>query len=233
MRILGIIPARGGSKGIKKKNIKLLGDKPLIGYTIDAVNDSKLLDKTILTSDDDEIIKVAEDLGLEVPFKRPSNLATDESPTIDTVIHAIEYYKSKNITFDAICLLQVTNPFRTGEFIDNAIQKFTESNTDSLLSVLEVPHEYNPHWTFEENDKGHLKISTGESEIVSRRQNLPKAYHRDGLIYIVKTDVVINQKSLYGNTISYIESNKKRHVNIDTMEDWRKAESILKRFNSY
>lgn len=233
MRILGIIPARGGSKGIKKKNIKLLEDKPLIGYTIDAVNDSKLLNKTILTSDDDEIIKVAEVLGLEVPFKRPSNLATDQSPTIDTVIHAIEYYKTQNITFDAICLLQVTNPFRTGKFIDDAIRKFIDSNTDSLVSVLEVPHEYNPHWTFEENDKSHLKISTGELEIISRRQNLPKSYHRDGSIYIVMTDVVINQKSLYGNTISYIESDKKKHVNIDTMEDWKKAEGILNSFNSH
>jgi len=231
MKILGIIPARGGSKGIKKKNIKLLGDKPLIGYTIDAVNDSKLLDKTILTSDDDEIIKVAQNLGLEVPFKRPSNLATDESPTIDTIIHVIEYYKSQNINFEAICLLQVTNPFRTGKFIDDAIRKFENSNSDSLISVLEVPHEYNPHWTFKENDEGHLKISTGESEIISRRQNLPKSYYRDGSIYIVKTDVVINQKSLYGNTISYIESDKVKHVNIDTMEDWEKAEKLIIKLN--
>lgn len=231
MKILGIIPARGGSKGIKRKNIKVLGNKPLICYAIDAANDSNLLDKTILSSDDDEIIDVAKKYGLEVSFKRPNHLATDESPTIDTIIHVLKHFESKNIHFDAICLLQVTNPFRTGKFIDEAIQKFINSDADSLISVLEVPHEYNPHWTFKDDENGHLKISTGESTIISRRQNLPMTFHRDGSIYITKTDVILNQKSLFGTKISYIISDKKTHVNIDTIEDWKKAENIFKSIN--
>ena len=227
MKILGIIPARGGSKGIPKKNIKLLGDKPLIAYTTLAAQESKLLSDIILSSDSDEIIAIAKTYGLKVPFKRPKELATDKSPTIATVIHALNHFKAIGIEFDAVCLLQVTNPFRTSEFIDEAIKKFKDSQADSLVSVLPVPHEFNPHWTFEENTNGHLKISTGESEFISRRQDLPKTYYRDGAIYLTKVNTILNQKSLYGKSIAYIESDIKRHVNIDTMEDWEKAEKIL------
>ena len=189
MRILAIIPARGGSKGVPKKNSKLLGGKPLIAYTIQAAQNSKLITDIIVSTDSDEIIKIVQDYGLEVPFKRPANLATDESPTILTIIHALEYFKSRGIQYDAVCLLQVTNPFRTNEFIDKSIEKFKNSNTDSLVSVLKVPHEFNPHWVFEKKEDGNLKISTGESKIISRRQDLPTAYFRDGSIYITKTEV--------------------------------------------
>ncbi len=229
MNILAIIPARGGSKGVPGKNIKLLVGKPLIAYTIEAVQKATLLTELILSSDNDAIIQVAKDYGLEVPFKRPSSLATDESPTILTVLHALDYYTSKGIYFDAVCLLQVTNPFRTSEFIDRAVEKFINSKADSLISVLKVPHEFNPHWVFEGNDEGNLAISTGEPEIISRRQDLPNAYYRDGSIYITKTEVLLNQKSLYGKSIAYIEADELRHVNIDTMGDWEMAEKMLKK----
>ena len=228
MKVLAIIPARGGSKGVPGKNIKMLGGKPLIAYTIQAAQQAKLLTDIILSTDSDEIIQVAKTYGLNVPFKRPASLATDESPTILTVLHALEYFSAKGIAFDAVCLLQVTNPFRTSEFIDQAIEKFKNLKADSLISVLKVPHEFNPHWVFEENAAGNLKISTGVSEIISRRQELPTAYYRDGSIYITKTEVLLNQQSLYGKSIAYIEADGTRHVNIDTMEDWAKAEKILK-----
>jgi len=231
MKILGIIPVRGGSKGVPKKNIRLLNGKPLIQYTSDVALSSNYLDQVIVSTEDDEIEKVARGLGLEVPFKRPNELATDESPTILTLIHALEYYKCKGIFYDAVCLLQVTNPFRTSEFIDKAIEKFRNVKSDSLLSVLKVPHEYNPHWIFEVKESGNLKISTGESEIISRRQELPTCYYRDGSIYITKTKVLLNQKSLYGKSISYIESDESRHVNIDTMKDWVRAEELAINLN--
>jgi len=227
MKVLAIIPARGGSKGVPNKNIKLLGGKPLIAYTIEDAKNAKGITQLILSSDNDKIIKIANDYGLEAPFKRPVNLATDESPTILTVIHALNYFKEKGIEFEAVCLLQVTNPFRTSEFIDKAIEKFKNSKADSLISVLEVPHEFNPHWVFEKNAKGNLEISTGESELISRRQDLPVSYYRDGSIYITKTEVILNQQSLYGKSIAYIEADKTTHVNIDTMEDWEKAVQML------
>tara|TARA_R110001583_G_scaffold162719_1_gene314983 strand:- start:39454 stop:40152 length:699 start_codon:yes stop_codon:yes gene_type:complete len=229
MRVLAIIPARGGSKGVPKKNSKLLGIKPLIAYTIQAAQNSKLVTDIIVSSDSDEIIKIAQDYGLKVPFKRPAKLATDESPTILTIIHALEYFKLKGIQYDAVCLLQVTNPFRTAEFIDKAIEKFKNSNTDSLVSVLKVPHEFNPHWVFETKQDGNLKISTGESEIISRRQDLPTAYFRDGSIYITKTEVILNQNTLYGKSIAYIEADWTTYVNIDTMEDWDKAVKMVEK----
>jgi CMP-N-acetylneuraminic acid synthetase len=115
--------------------------------------------------------------------------------------------------------------------LDEALQKFINKNTDSLFSVQEVPHEYNPHWTFEVNVKGNLQIATGEDNIISRRQELPIAYHRDGSIYITKTNVIESQNSLYGKSTSYIKSPKEFYVNIDTQEDWQKAELIFKNNN--
>ncbi|RTZ08654.1 cytidylyltransferase domain-containing protein [Flavobacterium sp. GSP6] len=228
MRILGIIPARGGSKGVPGKNIKLLNGKPLLQYTAEIALDSKLLTAVILSSDDQQIITVAKSLGIQVPFIRPEELAQDATPTIDVIIHALEWYDKQDISFDAVCVLQVTSPIRTVEFLDDAIQKFITSDCDSLVSVQKVPHEYNPHWTFELNSEGNLKISTGEGQIISRRQELPNAYHRDGSIYIMKTEVLLQQHSLYGKSISFIESTPEFYVNIDTLTDWDRAEQMIK-----
>lgn len=227
MRILGLIPARGGSKGVPRKNIKLLAGKPLLQYTSEVAQKCKYINTLILSSEDEEIIEVAKSLGVEVPFKRPTNLALDASPTLPVILHALEFYKKQNVFFDAVCLLQTTSPFRTINFLDKAIETFIEKGTDSLFSVQEVPHEYNPHWVFEVNEDKTLKIATGEKKIISRRQELPKAFHRDGSIYITKTDVLLGQKSLYGNSISYVESPKEWYVNIDTLDDWHKAEILV------
>lgn len=227
MRIVAIIPARGGSKGVPGKNIKLLNGKPLLEYTSEIALKSKYLTEIILSTEDDVITEVGKGLGLKIPFKRPAELALDTTPTIDVIIHALEWYKKQNIFFDAVCLLQVTSPFRTVDFLDKAVEKFIEKDADSLVSVQQVPHEYNPHWTFEENDQGNLKIATGEIEIIKRRQELPIAYHRDGSIYIVKTNVVLEQHSLYGNSTAFIESEPNHYVNIDTLEDWKKAEEMI------
>lgn len=225
MKVLAIIPARGGSKGVPGKNIKNLGNKPLLAYTIDAANQSKLLTKVILSTDDKDIIACAKNYNVEIPFIRPEHLATDTAKSIDVVQHAVQFMESKGEFFDAICLLQATSPFRENGIIDLAIQKFIDTDADALISVLPVPHEYNPHWTFEVNESGSLKIATGENEIISRRQDLPIAYHRDGAIYITKTEF-IKKGTFYGNTLTYIESDPNLHVNIDTLLDWEKAEEI-------
>ena len=227
MRILAIIPVRGGSKGVPGKNIKLLGGKPLLAYTSELALQSKYLTEVIVSTEDEPIGEVAKSLGVQVPFMRPMALAQDDTPTIDVLIHALEWYKNQTIFFDAVCLLQVTSPIRTLEFLDKAIEKFIISGCDSLVSVLKVPHEYNPHWTFEVNAEGNLKIATGEAEIIPRRQELPTAYHRDGSIYITKTDVLLKEHSLYGKSTAFIESDPDFYVNIDTMEDWEKAEEMI------
>ena len=232
MQILGLIPARGGSKSIPKKNIKILKGKPLIQYTVEAANNSKQLTHVILSSDDQDIINVAKELELDVPFIRPKHLAEDASPTLDVVQHALKFYNEKGVSFDAVCLLQVTSPFKTGKFIDDAINKFVKSGCDALVSVQKVPDEYNPHWVFKENKEGQLKLVTGEKKIIPRRQDLPKVYHRDGLIYITKTNVLLEQNSLYGSKLAYIKSPFNHTINIDTMDDWKQAEAFLNSKNT-
>jgi CMP-N-acetylneuraminic acid synthetase len=229
MKILAIIPARGGSKGIPGKNTKLLNGKPLMSYTSEIALQSHYLTEVIVSTEDKQIVEVAERLGIKVPFVRPMALAEDHTPTLDVIIHALQWFKKQTIFFDAVCLLQVTSPFRTVDFLDKAIVKFIESGCDSLVSVQKVPHEYNPHWTFEANAEGSLKIATGEAEIISRRQDLPPAYHRDGSIYITKTEVLLNGHSLYGKSTTFIESEPDFYVNIDTMKDWEKAEEMIQK----
>ncbi len=232
MKILAIIPARGGSKGVPKKNIKLLGEHSLLYYSFQSASQSVLLNKIILSSDDKEIIDVAKKLGLEVPFIRPENLALDTTSSIEVVQHAIDFFEKKGEIFDAICLLQPTSPFRKKGFIDQAIEMFIEKNTDALISVLKVPHEFNPHWTFLSNDNNILSIATGEKEIIKRRQDLPNAYFRDGSVYITKVEV-IKKGSFYGESLSYLESDPDFYANIDTLEDWNKAEEKLSKISTF
>nr|WP_315145690.1 acylneuraminate cytidylyltransferase family protein [uncultured Flavobacterium sp.] len=227
MKILAIIPARGGSKGVPGKNIKLLGGKPLLAYTSEIALQSNYLTAIMVSTEDESIAVVAKNLGIIVPFVRPLALAQDDTPTIDVIIHALQWYEKQTIFFDAVCLLQVTSPFRTLAFLDKAIEKFIASGCDSLVSVQKVPHEYNPHWAFEVNEDGNLKIATGEDHIISRRQELPMAYHRDGSIYITKTEALLAAHSLYGKSTAFIESDPEFYVNIDTMEDWEKAEKMI------
>jgi CMP-N-acetylneuraminic acid synthetase len=228
MKTLAIIPARGGSKGVPGKNKKILHGKPLIQYSIDAALESEHIAEVLVTTDDDQIVTLAKSLGANVPFVRPKNLAEDATPTLPVIQHAVSFLEKEGKHFDAICLLQPTSPFRPKGFLDKALKTFQEKQTDALVSVLEVPHQYNPHWTFEANEHGILQIATGEKNIITRRQELPKAYHRDGSIYITKTSVLMEENSLYGNSLAYIVSDEKFYVNIDTLEDWEKATELAK-----
>jgi CMP-N,N'-diacetyllegionaminic acid synthase len=227
MKILGLIPARGGSKGVPRKNIKMLAGKPLLAYTAEPALKVKSISKVILSTDDPEIAAVGMQLGLEVPFLRPSELALDTTPTLPVVQHALNFLKFQNEVYDAVCLLQPTNPLRNISDIEASIEKFISGNYDSLFSMLEVPHEHNPFWTFLENDHGFLRLSTGGTEPIPRRQLLPKAYHREGSIYITRTEVILEKNSLFGERIGGYLMETECPVNIDTLEDWEKAEEYL------
>lgn len=229
MKILGLIPARGGSKEIPNKNKKLLNGKPLLQYTIEAAQAARTLDRVVFSSEDKTLNELAKKLGVEVPFIRPDYLAIDSAGSLEVVQHAIRSLSKLGEEYDAVCLLQVTTPFRTPKDIDRAIEKFTKENTDALISVQKVPYQYNPHWVFEITDNGKLKIATGDTIIIKRRQELPEAYVRDGAIYITKTEILLNQQSFFGKSTSFIETNSKFFVNIDTPEDWTRAEEIAKR----
>lgn len=233
MRILGLIPARGGSKGIPRKNIKVLQGKELIRYSIEVALACPLLDQVMVSTEDQEIAKLSVAAGAEVPYLRPASLAADDSPTIDTLIHALNYFEENNNSFDAICLLQPTVPFRDLSDLNAAIQKFIDSKADSLITVREVPHVYNPHWIYEKNKKtGYLHLAMGEEKIIARRQELPKAYHRDGSVYITKKEVILFQQSIYGKKIVHHMMENSPNINIDTMADWEQAVSYAKEFNT-
>jgi len=230
MKILGVIPARGGSKGVPGKNIKILGGKPLIQYTLEAAQQSKLITKIIVSTDSEEISMCARSLGIEVPFLRPALLAQDHSPTLPVVQHALNFFLEQGEYYDGVCLLQVTSPFRIPGFIDHAIERFIDLKCDGMISVLPVPTEYNPHWLFEPTQDGFLKIATGESTIISRRQDLPQAYFRDGSVYITRREIVMENQSLYGKNLGYVVNDPKWHVNIDTPEDWLEAETKVVKY---
>ena len=227
MNIIGIIPARGGSKGIPGKNIKTLDHKPLIAFTIESALESNYLSKVFLNSEDEQILQEGEKYAIE-NYKRPFQLAQDETTSIAVIKEQLQNLSQDNQNIDAICLLQPTTPFRRKNLIDDAITKFKAGNYDSLISVREIPHEYNPYWAFSNCD-GTLELTVERKQIVSRRQDLPKTYHRDGAIYITKTEVILEQNSFFGNKTGFIDTTEDPNVNLDTMEDWKKAEELIKK----
>ena len=226
MKPLIVIPARGGSKGVPRKNIKVLGDKPLIQYTIDAakgVFDDKFI---CVSTDDTEIKSVVEQLGLKVPFLRPNELASDTAGTYEVLLHAISYYESKGYFPDTLILLQPTSPFRTSAHIKEALKLYHES-IDMVVSVKET--KANPYYIlFEEDRNGYLK-KTKEANF-TRRQDCPKVWEYNGAIYI------INVKALKEKTISQFtkvckfEMDETSSHDIDTLLDWKIAEIILQDF---
>lgn len=226
MRILGLIPARGGSKGVPRKNIRPLAGKPLLAWSIEAALASAQLAQVVVSTEDEEIAAAAKQHSAQVPFMRPAELASDAASSLDTVIHAVETLGADQ--FDAVCLLQPTVPFRAAGAIDAAIERFSASGADSLVSVRPIPHQYNPHWALvpTENEQ-HLQIATGEAELISRRQELPPAYYRDGSIYLTKTTVLLQQRSLYGASMAYLVNDSAPNINIDTEADWQAAETWI------
>jgi CMP-N,N'-diacetyllegionaminic acid synthase len=198
VRVLGIIPARGGSKGIPRKNLALIAGRPLIAYTIDAAKQATRLTELIVSTDDQEIADVARTLGVEVPFIRPAELAQDDTPTVAVVQHACKFLLEMNRHYDAICILQPTSPQRSEKLIDECVRKFRDSDADSLVTVVRVPQQYNPMWVYWKRGQDELELVTGGIEPIPRRQMLPSAFIRDGRVYLARTAAIQSQGSLYG-----------------------------------
>jgi N-acylneuraminate cytidylyltransferase len=222
MKVLGIIPARGGSKGIPRKNIVDVNGKPLIAYTICEAKKSKYISRLILSSDDKEIISVANSWGCEAPFVRPKEIAQDDTPGIDLVLHAIRNLEEK---FDYIVLLQPTSPLRIGEDIDGCIDKCIQEKVDSCVSVCLV--DKSPYWMYELDDKCHIKPLIPADKMGSTRQSLPPVYVLNGAVYVARCDWLLQQKSFIGkNTCAYVMP-KQRSLDIDTENDLFVFKSVL------
>lgn len=211
---LAVIPARGGSKGVPRKNIKELAGKPLIAWTIEEAKKSKFIDRVILSSEDLEIIEVAKQYGCEVPFVRPDELAKDTTSGMEPVLHAIAQCPG----YEYVILLQPTSPLRTVEDIDGAIEMMLEKKADYCVSVTES--ETSPYWMYIMNEEGFINPLIKQENFVVRRQDLSEVYHLNGAVYVACIEGLKKKKSfLNEETIAYVMP-KNRSMDIDTEEDF-------------
>lgn len=211
--ILGIIPARGGSKGVPRKNIRNIAGKPLISWTIEEAKKSKYIDRLILSSEDEEIISVAKTWGCEVPFIRPLELARDDTPGIEPVLHALKMCSG----YDYVVLLQPTSPLRSNIDIDKCIELCIENNANSSVSVNEP--DKSPYWMYNLDADGRMHQLIDTELSYTRRQELPKTYVLNGAVYVARAKWLLENKTfITEKTIAYIMP-KERSLDIDTELD--------------
>lgn len=224
--VLIIIPARGGSKGIPRKNIKPLNGKPLIYYAIDTARAITADENICVSTDDEEIKSVVEAYGLEVPFLRPDELSTDTAGTYEVLLHALDYYQKQGRQYKTVLLLQTTSPFRTIEQVKEALALYDQSDADMVVSVKECPA--NPYYNvFEEDGNGYLHVCKGDGNIF-RRQDAPKVYEYNGAIYIMSARTLKRtHMHKMPHRVKYV-MDAKSSFDLDTMGDWQMAEMMLK-----
>jgi CMP-N-acetylneuraminic acid synthetase len=232
LKVLGIITARGGSKGIPGKNLKLLAGKPLLAYTVDTARRSGALDRVILSTEDEAIATAGRDLGCDVPFIRPLDLAQDDTPHLPVIQHATRWMQERiNYQPDAVMILQPTSPLRTVEDIAAAVALLDTSGADSVLSVNEVPVHAHPMRTLRLDATGHAVLFVSGDPVrkrINRRQDLPPAWVMNGAIYACRTRVLFDaEPGLYGTRVVAYRMPADRSISIDDLEDWHAAERAL------
>ncbi len=218
-KVLAVIPARGGSKGIPRKNVAPLAGKPLVAWTIEAARASRYIDRTILSSDDAQIIEVARAFGCEAPFVRPAELARDDTPGTAPVTHALHRLEG----FDYVVLLQPTSPLRAPEDIDGCIERCLAAGAPACVSVTAPSHH--PHWTFTLDAAGRLRALFATP--AARRQDLPPAYAINGAVYVAAVPAFLREPEfLTPETVAFVMP-EGRSIDIDTPDDFAVAECLL------
>ncbi len=226
---LAVVTARGGSKSIPRKNLALLAGKPLIQHSIEPALQSDRTDRVIVSTDDEEIARIATEAGADVPFLRPAELAQDDTPTLPVLKHLLdELQKSRGYRPDAVILLQPTSPLRTKHHIDESLAIFDQHRPDSVVSVVEVPHNFNPV-SIMKLETGRLKpYLGGEGTRLLRRQEKPVVYARNGpAILISSVTTLMDHDSLYGETVMPYLMSLRDSLDIDAQEDLELAELLL------
>lgn len=225
-KILAIIPARGGSKGLKDKNIKILNGKPMIAYTIEAAKKSEIFKDIIVSTDSEEYADISIEYGAKVPFLRPDYLSKDETKTNDVIEYTINELKAKGQEYDCFMILQPTSPLRKGLDITNALDIMIEKDANSVVSIC--LSEHNPRYMNVLDDSLSMDSFLPEN-IKTRRQELPEYYRLNGAIYISKVDYFLQYKDLYEkNSYAYIMG-KASSVDVDDQLDFEWAEYLLKK----
>lgn len=225
-KILCVIPARGGSKGLPGKNIKELADKPLIAYTIEHAKQSKYIDRVIVSTESYEIAQISKTFGAEIPFMRPLELAEDNAATIDVLLHAIDWMETvEKYFFDILVLLHVTTPLRTTEDVDNCIEILVDKNADNIFSVTEAHR--NPYFNMVEVT-GNGKIKLVKKGKFTTRQSAPQVFDMNSSIYVWWKDILKKKKKVFLTGSAVYMMPKERSVDIDDNLDFRIAEMLVK-----
>lgn len=227
MKTLAVIPARGGSKGIPRKNIAPLGGRPLIQWTIDAALNARQVDRVVVSTDEEEIAAVARTAGAEVPFLRPADLASDIAPALPVIRHAYEQIASAGWSPDAIIYLQPTSPFRNATHIDRAISRMLETDADTVVSVTRVPHAMTPNSLMQRNGEGWLDFTAPPETRFFRRQDKETFLARNGpAILLLRMEVALSDQ-LYGDRIAGFEMDDLHSLDIDEPIDLEIAEALI------
>ena len=227
MNVLGVVPARGGSKGMPRKNLRPLAGKPLLAYTVDAARASRRLNRVVVSTDDPEIADTARQLGLEVPFMRPADLASDTALMLPVLQHAARAMASEGFRADTIVLLQPTSPLRRAEHIDAAVDLLEASGADSVVSVVEVPHQFNPTSVMRLEGDRLTPFLPGPP--VLRRQDKPRVYARNGPAVLAARVSVLDGGSLYGSDCRPLFMSPEESIDVDTAADFDLIEYLLAR----
>jgi len=229
MRVLGIVPARSGSKGIPNKNVRLLAGIPLLARAVRAGVEAGIVDRVLLTTDSEEMAAVGRAAGAETPFIRPPDLAQDNTPMLPVIQHALRFVMDEGWTPDIVVLLQPTAPFRRKGDLVKAVELIRSSpETDSVVSVEAIPDHYAPHFAMK-IEGGRLLPFLPEGLRVTRRQDAPQSYTRNGQFYVMRRTTLLEKDSIYGQICVPIVTTHKA-VNLDTMEDWVEAEQLAQTF---
>ncbi|MEK3994162.1 acylneuraminate cytidylyltransferase family protein [Psychrobacillus sp. FSL K6-2365] len=222
-KVLAIIPARGGSKGVPRKNIRNLAGKPLIAWTIEEAKKSMYIDRLILSSEDNEIIETAKDYGCDIPFVRPVHLAKDTTSGIEPVLHALREIEG----YDYVVLLQPTSPLRIVEDIDGCLENLIETKSPACVSVKEPMNS--PYWMYTLNSEEKMVPLIEQDSLTKRRQDLPDVYALNGAVYVAEVNWLKQSKSfLTSDTVVFIMPNNRSH-DIDTEDDFLWCEWLMRR----
>ena len=231
MAFVGLIPARGGSKGIPGKNIAPCAGRPLIAWTCEAATRSVKLERTVLSTDSDDIAQVGRTWGVDVPFARPAELALDDTPSFDVMLHALDWLERDGVSVAGLVLLQPTSPLRTHAHIDQAIDEFAKSGADTLVSVVEVPHRFHPDSVMREAN-GWLRPYHDGKETVTRRQALAPLFGRNGPAILIVSPRVLRSGGLYGERVRPYLMSAADSVDVDAPLDLEYADFVLRRRSS-
>lgn len=225
-QVLALVPARGGSKGVPRKNVRLLAGRPLLSYVASAALESGVCDRLVLSTDDEEIAAVGRECGLEVPFLRPAELARDESPMLPVLQHALERLSDQGWRPDIVIILQPTSPLRRAAHVRGVVEQLVESGADSVVTVLELPRHLSPDYVMRV-DGGRLVPFLPEGARVTRRQDARAAYVREGTVYACWRTTIEQHGSIYGDDCRPFLMDPRESLSIDSMDDWAEAEQRL------